>query len=570
MKGKTISFFIMFVLLAFIINNTSAQVTGESISGEASKSVGMNISVIASPPILIIDKPRNGTYFENTSLRLNLTSNGLILWYNLDNGDNITISGTEFTAKSLLFNASSTGHTIYIFTNNSDGNLTTKNVTFSIDLNRYNVTDNNFTGSTKGNSINFNEYTYEELGNISGIILENINHGKISLNSVINLTNDETTNDNITDIDEHVNISSNRIEINATGLPNFNTSTTLILYNLSFTTPRILRDGAVCASSICTQNSYSSDGNLSFNVTGFSVYSAEETPDEDDIQPAPPSGGGGTTPAPKAFTVDKELIKVSSKIGETFKISIKITNPSTKVINFNLNSNLEEFISFSEKEFTLNPNGIKEIFLIFATTEDSIPGVYGGKLNIIGNNEKREIPIIFEVESEIVLFDVSLDIPPNYREVYEGEIVKFQITIFNIGEIKGESEVFVEYMIKDFEGETMIHEEEIIFMEKQASFSKLIQLPEKMKPGSYIAIVQIKYGNSIGTSSEIIHVIVKRPFKELNIILIILIIIILLIIIIKQITSRNKKLKKHKGKNKMLMQVDLWRKEGYKTINTKK
>ena len=38
----------------------------------------------------------------------------------------------------------------------------------------------------------------------------------------------------------YTNISSNRIEVNTTALPNFNKSAVIYLYNLSFSDPRIL------------------------------------------------------------------------------------------------------------------------------------------------------------------------------------------------------------------------------------------------------------------------------------------------------------------------------------------
>ena len=64
----------------------------------------------------------------------------------------------------------------------------------------------------------------------------------------------------------------------------------MIISNLTFTNPRILRDNEVCPSDICTMESYD-DGNLTLNVTGFSEYSAEETPTSSTTMVA--TGGGG-------------------------------------------------------------------------------------------------------------------------------------------------------------------------------------------------------------------------------------------------------------------------------------
>ena len=206
------------------------------------------------------------------------------VWYTLDNGaTNTTITGNT------TFNTTEGENTLYLYANNSNGE-TVKNVTFTVNITKFSVIHNEFSGLLKGLSTAFNQTSHEDLQNLSDIILERINAGKINFNVAINVTDDLNVTDNKVDLDTHVNISLNRIELNSTALPNFNKSATLYLYNLTFSTPRILRDGAVCPTAICTQNSYSGN-TLSFNVTGFTVYSAEETPADDEAQQ--PSGGGG-------------------------------------------------------------------------------------------------------------------------------------------------------------------------------------------------------------------------------------------------------------------------------------
>ena len=126
------------------------------------------------------------------------------------------------------------------------------------------IISNNFNGSTTNLSAE------SDLSNITNFILEKLNYGKINFSESVSLSS-------IRDIDAYVSISHNRIEINPTALPELNKPATLTLYSLTFSNPRILEDGEVCSSSICTKISYS-NGNLVFNVTQFSVYSAEETP----------------------------------------------------------------------------------------------------------------------------------------------------------------------------------------------------------------------------------------------------------------------------------------------------
>ncbi|MFH1915758.1 MAG: right-handed parallel beta-helix repeat-containing protein [Nanoarchaeota archaeon] len=73
-------------------------------------------------------------------------------------------------------------------------------------------------------------------------------------------------------LSKNIQIANNSISVNGSN-PNLNKSARLSLYNLALSKPVILKDGAFCSD--CTLVSYAG-GNLSFNVSGFSSYSANE------------------------------------------------------------------------------------------------------------------------------------------------------------------------------------------------------------------------------------------------------------------------------------------------------
>jgi len=78
------------------------------------------------------------------------------------------------------------------------------------------------------------------------------------------------------DLDSNINISYNYIYLNSTALPNQNTSAILTIYNLSFAQPiiKIKEDGNWIRCADCAIFSY--NGNLTFNISHFSAYSAGE------------------------------------------------------------------------------------------------------------------------------------------------------------------------------------------------------------------------------------------------------------------------------------------------------
>jgi len=89
-----------------------------------------NISIFVLPPIpiILIISPENKTYSTNTILlNYSMTKEIDFIWYNLDNGINITIDSPR------LFNAAEGPHTLYLYANNSQG-ISFKNISFSIEI----------------------------------------------------------------------------------------------------------------------------------------------------------------------------------------------------------------------------------------------------------------------------------------------------------------------------------------------------------------------------------------------------------------------------------------------------
>ncbi len=375
---------------------------------------------------------------------------------------------------------------------------------FSV-LPRVEVIKNRFDGATT----DFLSMNNTELQSIENMTLEKGAYGKIFFNERINLTQD--AEDNIVDLDSNVNISYNRIEINTTKLTSLNKSATLYLYNLSFENPRILRDGALCPSSICEIISYSS-GNLIFAVTHFTVYSAEETTEE--VRSPEGAGGGGEGGAyPKIiaeprpdFTLSTDLIKVSIKQGETKRKVIKIINTGNTVLDIGLDlGSISEFMVVSEESFSLEPGEIKEINIDIFAREDEFLDVYTGRIIIQSSAGLiRIINVIIEVKEKQLLFDIRTTLFE--EELRPGDDVKANIIIINEGDVKP-VDVFLYYAIKNFEGDILSFREETLAIEEFKVVVRSLKIPEDTLPGKYIFYSKISYGDIISVSSELFEVI---------------------------------------------------------------
>src|SRR3989344_4823136 len=107
---------ILFVFLNFIGEVKNGNITSKSIFDiRAVQSVGTSVSVVIDngPPTIFLDSPLNKTYNYNATINLNFTvfdaSDVSLIWYNLNNTNNITIT------ENITFAASEGTNTLYFF-----------------------------------------------------------------------------------------------------------------------------------------------------------------------------------------------------------------------------------------------------------------------------------------------------------------------------------------------------------------------------------------------------------------------------------------------------------------------
>ena len=552
---------LIIILLSFVLFNgfISAEITGESIStnitGKAtSQQVALSIFIQTAGglPSIEITSPKNNTYLKNESILLSYSIiNGDYVWYNLDSSVNITINS------SVYINLSQGPHTIYLYSNNTNGTANEK-ISFIANSTKFIILFEEYKGVYKGASTNFLDYTYEEIQELNKITLENTNYGKIVFNEPINVTNDKVNTDNLIDLDSNTEMSSNNIYLNSTEITNFNKSATIWLYNLDFTNPRILKDGVVCPSYICVIESYSEEGTLKFNVTHFTSYSAEETPS------SPPSGGGSSGGSEEeeeiideeeeTITTTPNEIKISLEQGQTMIEKFYLTNNYNETIEVIIEAEgLAQFIKFNETQFEISPGSTKEIELNFTAIESASPDSYIGKILVITPKGIYEAITIIDIQSkESSLFDVSINLKDKETPFFPGEYLFFKTSVYNIGDIK-EVNTTIKYTIKDINGKIIFEEESINKIENYFEKDGKIKLPKNLEPGRYVLSVKLDYEGKIAVTSTDFQVQDKKLpliWKILIPVLLILIILILLWFIGKK-EEKKEKHKREKRQEKL-------------------
>ncbi len=366
-----ILFFLILFSSFFVSNPNTINIIGKSIFDIKAtyESLSLSITIDNSSPNVVIYYPLNDTYNHKGNISLNYHASDLYsdmskIWYNIDNGVNTTLIG------NITFSIINDGdHVLYIFANDTLNFLNnSESITFTIDTNL----GNNVTLDYDRATTNFSALNKTQQENLNNMTLEKSNFGKIKFNENINLSDDnkEPGYQPIKDVDliSYSNISFNRIEINSNELPQLNKSATLYLYNLTYSNPRILKDSVVCSS--CAEESYS-NGTLVFNVTGFSVYSAEETPTTPGgvIEGGRGGGGGGGVsikplePIHKKGKIFDVTLLIPDKYrklyaGETIVSEINIVN----LIKVGLvDVNVEYYIEDKDKKVLFKTSEVKSV-----------------------------------------------------------------------------------------------------------------------------------------------------------------------------------------------------------------
>lgn len=530
----TCALFIVFITLSFFIPvNTENSITGRPIDGNFALSI-----TLVGTPTLTIASPRNETYFSNESLSLRVDSNADTLWYRLDSGNNVTFSD------DLVFTTSEGSHTLHVFANNTDG-VTYKNVTFTVDTSLLEINYSNYSGVYSGDSTDFNQYSLVELQNVS-VRIEDTRYGMIRFTAPINVTNDADPADSFVNLNTGVVLGNNSISINSTLLPNFNVPATLFFYDVSFTSPRILRDGVVCGASVCTGRNYTG-GTFSVNVTGFSTYSLEETPvsSEGSGSSGGSSGGSGgsATQIDELFDVGPSTMVVSIPTGRSTNSSVILTSRASGRERVSISvSGIEDFVKVSTPYLELSPGESIVVDFDFFARPSQEPGVYLGKLIFSSEHLSKEVLVSVTINSNDPLFDILLELmgrnTPRWLDLFTGSVIHHRlgdplyanIKLFEVRDT-GQVDVALAYKVHTPQGVLVLSETETIAVFKQANFVKSFDLPPNIAKGNYLFSVEATYANATASASEF-FVIDTYSFLSLPVILGAALVFILLVLFI--------------------------------------
>jgi hypothetical protein len=206
------------------------------------------------------------------------------------------------------------------------------------------------------------------------------------------------------------------------------------------------------------------------------------------------------------FTVDQSLIKLLLHPGQELTKSMRIKNIWGNDLDFytDITGNIGDLVSIGNTNFDLSSGASKKVEIKIAAGAGKAPGVYVGNI-FVESMESIEIPVVVEVESDYVFFDINLNAKV-LNNLNPGDEIDFSIKIFDMQMGTSATSVRMEYSLLDMDGHEILSETESVVVLGQTEFNKVVTLPSSLDHGLYVFTAQSSYGKSVGVSTYLVQV----------------------------------------------------------------
>ena len=565
-------------------SNTLIAYANDTIGNLNSTSITFYVDSL--PPVINLIIPEAKTYGYNVSIPLNFSisdASGISsCWYNLNNGENITIAGCQ----NSTFNVSDGSYTLYLYANDSLGNSAEKNVSFSVlttapainlifpKLNYLNYQQIYFNYSISGVSVSYCELW----GNWTGVWHLNQTNSMITQENnffILNLTegnynwgivcNDSQNRFSNVNSSFSIDTSSPMISItepNSAGTyyinqdinlnfiaSDFNTDS--CWYNLTKLTGATWTLYGEAKNLInCSKNIVSigifdigsyqiylsandSANNQNYTNSSFSVSTSGTNPPVN-----PPSGGGGGGGGSFFNATSQAKIEISGlsdinmKSGESKTLTISVKNSGNKFLN---NCKLKGEDITSREVKGISSGEIAEfIFSISSPNED--------KTEIISIEcDETKISQAFKIFLIKELIELKIE-----KIEQSGKKLNF---IYALNNFADKQDVSVEYLLLDEQGNKVLEGKDSFSAEKgEIKKTGELNLPSDLV-GEYV--LQIRISSQVGIASAQEYVLIGKSFgivgrvlftpsggRAVSIVVIIILALAISIVIIKRIIKK--------------------------------
>lgn len=228
-------------------------------------------------------------------------------------------------------------------------------------------------------------------------------------------------------------------------------------------------------------------------------------------------GGGVSAKAQDPFSLEPELIEVRMRHGEAQVKSFSIKNnlkTFTKIL-LDLRS-IHEFLLLERgiitkplEEFSLSPFQKQNIELTFFADESMKPDAYLRRILIKSGTTSKELPVIVEIISRDIIFDVSLKIPESHKTILPGVNIPADIKITRVqgGEL---ADLLLELSVRDFNGNIISNKSGYVSKKDDFSFREELPIPLSASAGKYVFIAKVTHKGKTAVASDTFDVVLEK------------------------------------------------------------
>jgi len=236
---------------------------------------------------------------------------------------------------------------------------------------------------------------------------------------------------------------------------------------------------------------------------------------------------------PASFKITPDYpINLNLISGAEARTSIKITNNEEEPHNFKIEfTGTDEIASLSETE--LEPKESKEIEIVFNDPQN-VSHVYFANLIITNTNFKKKIPVLLTFRESASLFSIIQKPIPKYFDVYPGGKLGVDIDVFASGGKDYSKEVKASYELLSSE-ESIFYSEENLIIGNEYSFSKVFDISPELSYGKYVLVTSIEYNGIKSVSSYLFEVKPKQNeffLEKTNLLILVFFAFVILIVIL--------------------------------------
>lgn len=212
-------------------------------------------------------------------------------------------------------------------------------------------------------------------------------------------------------------------------------------------------------------------------------------------------GGGGSSKitTKPTFEIIPSYYQKSIALGKIESDKIKIVNNASYEKTFEIKvEDVSEIISLEKSSLKIPAGGSSD--LNFRIISPASIGVYTGKIIVTSGGSSVEVLVNVNAKTEESLFDISLTISDEWKSFFSGKNIRAQIKLLQMG-LKEKMDVTMNYLIKDFNGQTILTESETFSITDEKSYVKELDT-SKLSPGDYVLGTELVYPDGVAVASQ--------------------------------------------------------------------